>query len=264
MKKRIGILEGKPIITGDKNLKTSNEIHISDLRGGSGSGESSEDIIYYKINQDWKADNESYRNALSYGSSFYFIPDYAQTSSYVEISNNVPTYNSQYCLALAFIPQTINTGSSDNVKMVNTTSLEDCVEKGLLENINGIERCTKDEFYNSIDIVSKFRIFVDSSHYTGSESFTEEQGGIIKEYEFEPWMTWSDWFASKYNIDNMKPTVSEDGRTDVVSVSYCNNGNPTRIKAHEYGTIKFDRLLVKDFYNTFEHHYDGTLIQFTF
>ena len=52
MKRRIGSLRGYPIIEGDKNLKNSNEIHINDLGGGSGSG-SSDDVKweYYKI--DW-------------------------------------------------------------------------------------------------------------------------------------------------------------------------------------------------------------------
>ena len=34
MKRRIGFLKGKPIIEGDLNLKTNNEISISELMGG--------------------------------------------------------------------------------------------------------------------------------------------------------------------------------------------------------------------------------------
>lgn len=38
-KKRIGTIYGSPIVEGDKNLKTSNEIHVSELGGeGGGSG----------------------------------------------------------------------------------------------------------------------------------------------------------------------------------------------------------------------------------
>ena len=37
MKKRIGNLLGKPIIQGDINLKTNNEIHIKELSAGGGS-----------------------------------------------------------------------------------------------------------------------------------------------------------------------------------------------------------------------------------
>lgn len=45
-KNRIGILRGKPIVEGDKNVVTSNEIHISDL---SSSNEGSS-VIYFKCN----------------------------------------------------------------------------------------------------------------------------------------------------------------------------------------------------------------------
>lgn len=47
-KKRIGTIYGSPIIEGDKNLKTSNEIHVSEL-GGGGEGNNSgiEDKRYY-------------------------------------------------------------------------------------------------------------------------------------------------------------------------------------------------------------------------
>lgn len=34
MKKRIGTIYNKPIIEGDINLKTTNEIHKSELKGG--------------------------------------------------------------------------------------------------------------------------------------------------------------------------------------------------------------------------------------
>ena len=47
-KKRVGTIYGSPIIEGDKNLKTSNEIHVSEL-GGGGEGNNSgiEDKRYY-------------------------------------------------------------------------------------------------------------------------------------------------------------------------------------------------------------------------
>lgn len=49
MKKRIGWLYNKPIIQGDKNLKTPNELHIDELSSNSsGEGEESE-IKYYKV-----------------------------------------------------------------------------------------------------------------------------------------------------------------------------------------------------------------------
>ena len=46
-KKRIGTIYGSPIIEGDKNLKTSNEIHVSELGGGEGNTSGIEDKRYY-------------------------------------------------------------------------------------------------------------------------------------------------------------------------------------------------------------------------
>lgn len=43
-KNRIGILRGKPIVEGDKNIVTSNEIHISDFNEGS--------VMYAKVPHD--------------------------------------------------------------------------------------------------------------------------------------------------------------------------------------------------------------------
>lgn len=45
MKKKIGILRGKPIVEGDRNLVTDNEIHINNLGEGSGSGGDNKDGI---------------------------------------------------------------------------------------------------------------------------------------------------------------------------------------------------------------------------
>lgn len=55
MKKRIGSLLGKPIIQGDTNLKTSNEVHISELNassGGSSSGGDNTLNFRYYTNDD--------------------------------------------------------------------------------------------------------------------------------------------------------------------------------------------------------------------
>ena len=46
MKKKIGEIYNKPIVTGDKNLVTKNEIHESSLGGSSGSS----DVEYWKVN----------------------------------------------------------------------------------------------------------------------------------------------------------------------------------------------------------------------
>lgn len=50
-KRKIGEIYNKPIIEGDINLKTPNEIHKSELVGG-GVGEGEEDVLYLVINAD--------------------------------------------------------------------------------------------------------------------------------------------------------------------------------------------------------------------
>lgn len=49
MKKKIGEIYNKPIVTGDKNLVTKNEIHESSLGGNNGGGDSGVKEYYYKI-----------------------------------------------------------------------------------------------------------------------------------------------------------------------------------------------------------------------
>ena len=46
MKSRIGTINKKPIVQGDKNLVTPNEIHISELKGG---GQGNVPVEYYKV-----------------------------------------------------------------------------------------------------------------------------------------------------------------------------------------------------------------------
>lgn len=51
MKKKIGEIYNKPIVTGDKNLVTKNEIHESSLGGGN-SGSSDVEYFYYRLNTE--------------------------------------------------------------------------------------------------------------------------------------------------------------------------------------------------------------------
>lgn len=46
MKSRIGTINKKPIVQGDKNLVTPNEIHVSELKGGE---QSNTPVEYYKV-----------------------------------------------------------------------------------------------------------------------------------------------------------------------------------------------------------------------
>lgn len=52
MKKKIGEIYNKPIVTGDKNLVTKNEIHESTLKGGGTVDSSSSDVEYYIVDAE--------------------------------------------------------------------------------------------------------------------------------------------------------------------------------------------------------------------
>ena len=69
MKKRIGTIYNKPIIEGDINLKTPNEIHKNELKGGgdnsSGSSVSKYAPRYFKI--DWNVASKDWEAVLSLG-----------------------------------------------------------------------------------------------------------------------------------------------------------------------------------------------------
>lgn len=62
MKKKIGEIYNKPIVTGDKNLVTKNEIHESTLKGGGTVDSSSSDVEYFKI--DWNVASSDWEKVL--------------------------------------------------------------------------------------------------------------------------------------------------------------------------------------------------------
>lgn len=71
MKKKIGEIYNKPIVTGDKNLVTKNEIHESSLGGSSGSSESKFGYYYYDITKPYPSGDpnaETFKQFAMYGS----------------------------------------------------------------------------------------------------------------------------------------------------------------------------------------------------
>lgn len=59
MKSRIGTINKKPIVQGDKNLVTPNEIHVSELKGGE---QGNVPVEYYKVVAPEGVDLETARN----------------------------------------------------------------------------------------------------------------------------------------------------------------------------------------------------------
>ena len=61
MKSRIGTINKKPIVQGDKNLVTPNEIHVSELKGG---GQDNVPVEYYKVVASEGENLETIRNIV--------------------------------------------------------------------------------------------------------------------------------------------------------------------------------------------------------
>lgn len=106
MKRRIGNLRGTPIIEGDKNLKNNNEIHISDLGGGSGSGSTIGDnnFKYYKF------DPLLVPNGVNFGETIYNYdePQYLITHMRAKLNNERYMYGTFAGVVRYFGKQTQN------------------------------------------------------------------------------------------------------------------------------------------------------------
>lgn len=87
MKSRIGTINRKPIVQGDKNLVTPNEIHVSELEGR---GQSDIPVEYYKVVAPEGADLDSARrevfraisSLISFFSCFYVLVKGTSSSNY--------------------------------------------------------------------------------------------------------------------------------------------------------------------------------------
>lgn len=57
-KRKIGEIYNKPIVEGDKNLVTNNEIHKSELQGNSSSNASGVSLKFYRVKNEYRRDEE--------------------------------------------------------------------------------------------------------------------------------------------------------------------------------------------------------------
>lgn len=172
MKSRIGTINRKPIVQGDKNLVTPNEIHVSELKGG---GEQSNiPVEYYKVvapegeNLDDIRNNVKQIINIAYSDNLNFtilVKGTSSTNSHrlytginIGIASNV-IENS--CIhAYAFIPleipnKTINTEG----KLIETSSsinVFDMIADLSPEIVQGVKTAlvpiTAEEFYNLDDL----------------------------------------------------------------------------------------------------------------
>lgn len=136
MKRRIGILKGKPIIEGDINLKTSNEIHVKQLSGGSGeSGGESSNIEYLDVSG---VNQEPYFASLLVTS---FVGKHKEDGIVALLpSAAIAGHNSEKIIALLV---------DFSFKTPNGTLLELLLNMGTTkEQLDAIPRITKEEFYS--------------------------------------------------------------------------------------------------------------------
>lgn len=78
MKSRIGTINKKPIVQGDKNLVTPNEIHVSELKGGE---QSNIPVEYYKIVPSEELQSNEIVEAVAHFPCFHVLIKGTSTSA---------------------------------------------------------------------------------------------------------------------------------------------------------------------------------------
>lgn len=166
MKKRIGTIYNKPIIEGDINLKTPNEIHKSELKGGgdntSGGSVSKYAPRYFKI--DWDKASKDWEYVLSLHSSFENLAVIISSSNKLNINNSICITNypmtmeyAKNIIAFSYLPVGADF-SSLGAPLTGITDFNNLI--GLLPNLlkdffgldlnftmEGITEITEEEYY---------------------------------------------------------------------------------------------------------------------
>lgn len=166
MKKRIGTIYNKPIIEGDINLKTPNEIHKNELKGGENSGSSVSKYAprYFKI--DWnKASKNMYEIFTGRYSNNYWQYETIIVSSvkfnlegdiYVIFNNqnlssiiNTQPDAEKNIIAFSYLPLHNVMDSVEDVSQMRIMSFEEQINSGKNYGLSmdGITEITEDEYY---------------------------------------------------------------------------------------------------------------------
>lgn len=172
MKSRIGTINRKPIVQGDKNLVTPNEIHVSELGGG----QADIPVEYYKVVVPEGANLEEVRNGVFFTiayttdaniSSFHILVKGTSTSSnhnlftglLLESAANLSNQSIHAYSIRAF--QTITKVVNDDGTITEIPSFNnifDAIEsiEELAERVPVLKKClvpiTAEEFYNLDDL----------------------------------------------------------------------------------------------------------------
>lgn len=140
-KRKIGEIYNKPIVEGDKNLVTNNEIHKSQLQGNSGSNTSGASLKFYKVKNEYKK-NEELANWL-----------YDYCAYWTVISDNYMNVN-RYGPSKSFNVFTEFPSNDNTLKAfaICTDVLDESYVKHFNESIlNKVEEISYNDFMYSID-----------------------------------------------------------------------------------------------------------------
>lgn len=160
MKKRIGNLRGKPIIEGDKNLMTPNELHIDSLgksdNEGGGSDIEVEPVYYFKYDQSFMPSEilASYLKVYDKTKQkYYSVARHSLTVPPGEIFGVIcPRY-----IYLDGIQTTVlDFFTAYTITQNPSMSLLDA--KKAIEDLINLYRITKEEYYEGIEILTAEQI----------------------------------------------------------------------------------------------------------
>ena len=145
MKKRIGTIYGTPIVEGDKNLKTTNEVHISELGGGNTENSTGVEYEYFILDNPNNDDGVSAQFKEMLGSTV-IVETICEIGGDINIFPAVTGAQFDYHIAVktAVLPTTMHSMGMtltfpgkviDNIKL-----LESAIGTDLSSVINLIER----------------------------------------------------------------------------------------------------------------------------
>ena len=167
MKKKIGEIYNKPIVIGDKNLVTKNEIHESTLKGGGTVDSGSSDVEYFKI--DWNVAASDWEKVLlvRYDNENPSINPYKITSRSKVNMGDVgivicanDSWTKEQLIAFSYTPVLISKEISNSVNLGDKSicNFNDIIpvlnalmimqEDSCNLSMKGITPITKEEFYD--------------------------------------------------------------------------------------------------------------------
>lgn len=138
-KRKIGEIYNKPIVEGDKNLVTNNEIHKSELSGGSGSGEDTMEYL------DVSGLEDDFKKSL-------FLFSHTMRVDGTRIPYTMPSVGFLADVGISRVGTITKISINFSQKMSDSVSvktvLDRLLEIGTKEELDAIPRITKEEFYS--------------------------------------------------------------------------------------------------------------------